>query len=122
MAYTHQSFGSHVLRLRADDRCFSVPKIFFAYGFGNSLTFPLSVGATTVLMSGRPEAGAVLDVIERVHPTVFFGPPTLYTALCRVAGIRDRDLGSLRQSMSAASAPTVRIGTESMMLRVGGRR
>ena len=57
MAYTHQSFGSHVLRLREDDRCFSVPKIFFAYGFGNSLTFPFSVGATTVLMSGRPEAG-----------------------------------------------------------------
>ena len=53
MAYTHQSFGSHVLRLGADDRCFSVPKIFFAYGFGNSLTFPFSVGATTVLMSGR---------------------------------------------------------------------
>ena len=102
MAYTHQSFGSHVLRLRADDRSFSVPKIFFAYGFGNSLTFPFSVGATTVLMSGRPEAGAVLDVIERFRPTVFFGLPTLYTALCRVPGIRDRDLGSLRQSMSAA--------------------
>ena len=102
MAYTHQSFGSHVLRLREDDRCFSVPKIFFAYGFGNSLTFPFSVGATTVLMPGRPEAGAVLDVIERFRPTVFFGLPTLYTALCRVAGIRDRDLGSLRQSMSAA--------------------
>ena len=102
MAYTHRSFGSHVLRLREDDRCFSVPKIFFAYGFGNSLTFPFSVGATTVLMSGRPEAGAVLDVIERFRPTVFFGLPTLYTALCRVAGIRDCDLGSLRQSMSAA--------------------
>ena len=102
MAYTHQSFGSHVLRLRTDDRCFSVPKIFFAYGFGNSLTFPFSVGATTVLMSGRPEVGAVLDVIERFRPTVFFGLPTLYTALCRVPGIRDRDLDSLRRSMSAA--------------------
>ena len=102
MAYTHRSFGSHVLRLRADDRCFSVPKIFFAYGFGNSLTFPFSVGATTVLMPGRPEAGAVLDVIERYLPTVFFGLPTLYTALCRAEGIRDRDLGSLRQSVSAA--------------------
>ena len=104
MAYTHQSFGSHVLRLRADDRCFSVPKIFFAYGFGNSLTFPFSVGATTVLMSGRPEAGAVLDVIERFRPTVFFGLPTLYTALCRVAGIRDRDLDSLRVDVGGGGA------------------
>ena len=81
MAYTHRSYGAHVLRLGADDRCFSVPKIFFAYGFGNSLTFPFSVGATTVLMPGRPEAGAVLGVIERFRPTVLFGLPTLYTAL-----------------------------------------
>ena len=76
-----------VLRLRAGDRCFSVPKLFFAYGFGNSLTFPFSVGATTVLMPGRPEAGAVLDVIERFRPTVLFGLPTLYTALVPCRGM-----------------------------------
>ena len=102
MAYTHRSYGSNVLRLRADDRCFSVPKIFFAYGFGNSFTFPFSVGATTVLMPGRPEAGAVLDVIERFRPTVLFALPTLFTALCHAEGIRNRDLGSLRLSISAA--------------------
>ena len=102
MAYTHRSYAAHVLRLGADDRCFSVPKIFFAYGFGNSFTFPFSVGATTVLMPGRPEASAVLDVIERFRPTVLFGLPTLYTALCHAEGIRDRDLGSLRLSISAA--------------------
>ena len=102
MAYTHRSYAAHVLHLGADDRCFSVPKIFFAYAFGNSFTFPFSVGATTVLMPGRPEAGAVLDVIERFRPTVLFGLPTLYTALCHAEGIRDRDLGSLRLSISAA--------------------
>ena len=102
MAYTQQSYGAYVLRLGAGDRCFSVPKIFFAYGFGNSVTFPFSVGATTVLMPGRPEAGAVLDVVERFRPTVLFGLPTLYTALCHAEGVRDRDLGSLRLSISAA--------------------
>ena len=102
MAHTHQSYGAHVLGLGSGDRCFSVPKIFFAYGFGNSLTFPFSVGAATVLMPGRPEAGAVLDVVERFRPTVLFGLPTLYTALCHAEGIRDRDLGSLRLSISAA--------------------
>ena len=102
MAYTHRSYAAHVLRLRDDDRCFSAPKIFFAYGFGNSFTFPFSVGATTVLMPGRPEAGAVLDVVERFRPTVLFGLPTLYTALCHADGVRDRDLGSLRLSISAA--------------------
>ena len=102
MAYTHRSYGAHVLRLASGDRCFSVPKIFFAYGFGNSLTFPFSVGATTVLMPGRPEPGAVLDVIERFRPTVLFGLPTLYTALCHAEGVRGRDLGTLRLSISAA--------------------
>ena len=102
MSYTHQSYAVHVLRLGAGDRCFSVPKIFFAYGFGNSLTFPFSVGATTVLMPGRPEAVAVLDVVERFRPTVLFGLPTLYTALCNAESVRERDLGSLRLSISAA--------------------
>lgn len=102
MAYTQMSFGAHTLRLRADDICFSVPKIYFAYGFGNAITFPFSVGATSVLMPGQPRPDAVLDVIETYKPTVFFGLPTLYTALARAEGVRDRDLSSIRQSMSAA--------------------
>jgi benzoate-CoA ligase family protein len=102
MAYTHASFGDKVLKLREDDVVFSVPKMFFAYGFGNSITFPFSVGATTLLMPGRPDPAAVLDAIEGYRPTVFFGLPTLYTALCRAEGVERRDLRSIRQSMSAA--------------------
>lgn len=102
MAYTHQSFGLNVLKLEADDICFSVPKIFFAYGFGNSLTFPFSVGATTLLMPGRPRADAVLDAIETYKPTVFFGLPTLYNLICRDESVETRNLGSIRQSVSAA--------------------
>ncbi|WP_461473156.1 benzoate-CoA ligase family protein [Pararhodobacter sp.] len=102
MAYTQQSFGAHCLKLRPDDVCFSVPKIYFAYGFGNAITFPFSVGATTVLMPGQPRPEAVLDTIETYRPTVFFGLPTLYTALARAEGVGARDLSSIRQSMSAA--------------------
>ncbi len=102
MAYTHASFGDKVLKLRPDDIVFSAPKIFFAYGFGNSLTFPFSIGAATLLMPGRPDPAAVLDMIETYRPTVFFGLPTLYTALCRAESAKHRDLGSIRQSMSAA--------------------
>lgn len=102
MAYTQRSFAERILKLRPDDLCFSVPKIFFAYGFGNAFTFPFAVGATTVLMPGRPDPTAVLDCIEAFRPTVLFGLPTLYTAICRTEGVATRDLSSLRLSMSAA--------------------
>lgn len=102
MAYTQASFGTHILQLRPDDICFSVPKIYFAYGFGNAITFPFSVGATTLLLPGQPRPEAVFDMIETWRPTVFFGLPTLYTALAHAPGAAARDLSSLRQSMSAA--------------------
>ena len=102
MAYTQQSFGEQVLKLRTDDIAFSVPKIYFAYGFGNSVTFPFSVGATALLLPGQPRPDAVLDAIETYRPSVLFGLPTLYTALARSDTIAGRDLSSLRQSMSAA--------------------
>lgn len=102
MAYTQKSFGEHVLKLAPGDLCFSVPKTFFAYGFGNAITFPFCVGASTLQMPGRTEPKAVLDLIETYRPTVLFGLPTLYTALCREPDVDKRDLSSIRQSMSAA--------------------
>jgi len=102
MPYTHLSYAQHVLNLTEEDIVYSVPKIFFAYGFGNALTFPFSIGASVVLSPGRPEPGPIYDVIERVRPTVFFGLPTLYNALVAHAGSADRDLSSVRLCLSAA--------------------
>ena len=101
-AYTFESYGRHVLGLRASDIVFSPPKIFFAYGFGNSLTFPFSVGAAAVLHPGRPDPEAVLAAIERHRPTILFGLPTLYSALLSHPGAERRDLSSLRLCVSAA--------------------
>ena len=102
MAYTHASYGRRVLGITGDDICFSPPKIFFAYGLGNSITFPFSVGAATVLNPGRPDPGAVFDCIARYRPSLFFGLPTLYTALLADGRAAKADLSSIRLCLSAA--------------------
>jgi len=102
MPYTHQSYARSVLKLTPDDICFSVPKIFFSYGFGNSVTFPFSVGATSLLTPGRARPAAVFAAIAQYRPTVFFGLPTLYTLLAHTPEIRDADFSSLRLAVSAA--------------------
>ena len=78
---TADAYGSQVLGIAPDDVVFSAAKLFFAYGLGNAMTFPMSVGATTVLYAGRPTPEAVFDVFARFQPTVFGGVPTLYAAL-----------------------------------------
>jgi benzoate-CoA ligase family protein len=102
MAYSEAAFGRNVLKLRDDDICFSVPKIFFAYGFGNSITFPFSAGAATLLLPGQPKPAAIFEAIERFRPSVFFGLPTLYTSLTKAGGAAATDFSSLRMALSAA--------------------
>jgi acetyl-CoA synthetase len=102
MAYTAASYARHVLRITPDDICFSVPKIFFAYGLGNTLTFPFSVGATSVLLPGQPRPPSIFDCVARYRPTIFFGLPTLFTALTKAEEAAAADLRSLRLSISAA--------------------
>ena len=102
MAYTHLSYARHYLQLTPDDICFSVPKIFFAYGLGNSITFPFAAGAASVLTPGQPKPATIFDCIARYRPTVFFGLPTLYTALTKAPEIERADLKSLRLCVSAA--------------------
>jgi benzoate-CoA ligase family protein len=102
MAYTAQSYARHVLAVEPDDRCFSVPKIFFAYGLGNSLVFPFSAGASSVLVPGQPKPDTIFRSIAQHRPTIFFGLPTLYTALTKASEAAAADLSSLRLSVSAA--------------------
>jgi benzoate-CoA ligase family protein len=102
MAYTAQSYSSSILKLKPDDVCFSVPKIFFAYGLGNSITFPFAVGASSVLLAGKPEPGAIFGAIKTHRPTVFFGLPTLYTALVKSNAATGADTSGLRLCISAA--------------------
>ncbi|HVV42683.1 MAG TPA: benzoate-CoA ligase family protein [Nitrobacter sp.] len=102
MAYSEAAFARNLLKLAAGDICFSVPKIFFAYGFGNSITFPFSAGAAALLLPGQPKPAAIFEAVARFRPTVFFGLPTLYTALTKAPEAKAADLSSLRLSISAA--------------------
>jgi acetyl-CoA synthetase len=102
MAYSDLAFARSVLKLKGDDICFSVPKIFFAYGFGNSITFPFSAGAATLLLPGQPRPAAIFEAIGKYRPTVFFGLPTLYTSLTRADNAASADFSSLRMALSAA--------------------
>jgi benzoate-CoA ligase family protein len=102
MAYSEQAFARNVLKLKPGDICFSVPKMFFAYGFGNSITFPFSAGATTLLLPGQPKPAGIFEAIGRFRPSVFFGLPTLYTSLTKAEGAENADFSSLRMALSAA--------------------
>jgi acyl-coenzyme A synthetase/AMP-(fatty) acid ligase len=101
MLYSHLSYTRHVLRLKENDVCCSVPKIFFAYGFGHSITFPFAIAATNVPLPGQPTPATIFETIARYRPTVFFGLPTLYTALSKVPEARTANLSSLRLCVSA---------------------
>jgi acetyl-CoA synthetase len=102
MAYSEAAFARSVLQLKPDDVCFSVPKIFFAYGFGNAIAFPFAVGAATLLLPGQPKPAAIFEAIGKYRPSVFFGLPTLYTSLTKAEGAAATDFSSLRLAVSAA--------------------
>ena len=78
---TADTYGAQVLGVRPDDVVFSAAKFFFAYGLGNSMTFPMSVGATSVIFGGRPTPEGMIDILATERPTIFCGVPTLYAAM-----------------------------------------
>jgi len=99
-----EGFGRR-LALEEADRCYSAAKLSFGYGFGNSLLFPLAVGASAFLRAEPSEPVAVLETIAAQRPTVFFGGPALYNALLAAHDERDPfDLSSLRLCVSAGEA------------------
>ena len=102
--WTDTLYAANVLALSEDDVCFSAAKLFFAYGLGNALTFPLSAGATTVLMAERPTPQAVFRRLIDRRPTVFFGVPTLYAAMLASPDLPARPAVALRLCVSAGEA------------------
>ena len=104
MVVTSRHMGQDLIGAREDDVFFSAAKLFFAYGLGNGMTFPLWVGATSVLLGGRPTAQATLAMIERHRPSLYFGVPTLYAAQLQALENAPTDFSSVRLCVSAGEA------------------
>lgn len=102
LEFTAKTYGREVLGIEPDDVVFSAAKLFFAYGLGNALTFPFSVGATVVLAAARPTPALVKDILRRHRPTLFCGVPTLYAMLLSDGALPPRD--RLRRCISAGEA------------------
>jgi benzoate-CoA ligase len=107
---TAELYARAVLGIQEKDVVFSAAKLFFAYGLGNSLTFPMSVGATSVLLPARPTPADVYGVLTKFQPTIFYGVPTLYAALLADPAAPKRAAMNLRVCTSAGEALPADIG------------
>ena len=109
---TADTYAKQVLGIREDDVCLSAAKLFFAYGLGNALTFPLSVGATTVLNAERPTPLRMFELMNRYNPTIFYGVPTLFAAMLNDEQAKDAKAGQrLRICTSAGEALPESVGS-----------
>ncbi len=104
MVVTSQFYGVETLGVRKSDVCFSSAKLFFAYGLGNGMTFPLWTGGTALLDDRRPTPDGTFELVERFRPTLYFGVPTLYAALLAALETRPADWSSVRAGISAGEA------------------
>ncbi len=105
---TYATYARNILQIQPDDVTFSASKAFHAYGLGNSMTFPMAVGGHAVLLPDRPTPAAVLDMIARHRPTLFYAAPTLYAALLAQPGLGP--MPPLRLCVSAGEALPATIG------------
>ena len=114
LVQTAELYGRAILGIRENGLVFSAAKLFFAYGLGNALTFPLSVGATTVLLPSRPTPADVFRILKEYQPSIFYGVPTLYAAMLadasrpeeerdRAARVRQRRRGALPADIPASA-------------------
>ena len=112
LVVTAVHYGVGTLGIREDDLVYSAAKLFFAYGLGNGMTFPFYVGATAVVLAGRPTPDAVMAVLREHRPTIFFGVPTLYGALLAlpVDATGEDGASRLRLAVSAGEALPADIG------------
>ncbi len=112
--WTAELYGKGVLGLQEGDVCFSAAKLFFAYGLGNALSFPMSVGATTLLMAERPTPDAIfarwLGQVGGVKPTVFYGAPTGFAGMLASPNLPAKEQVALRLVSSAGEALPAEIG------------
>lgn len=104
LAATADLYASQVLGIREDDVVFSAAKLFFAYGLGNALTFPMSVGATTVLHAGPPDPKSVNAILRDRRPSIFYGVPTLFGMLLASDDLPGKGEHGLRICTSAGEA------------------
>jgi len=109
--WTARLYGLNILGIRKEDVVFSAAKLFFAYGLGNGMTFPLAVGATTILNSQRVTPTVIMDILKKHQPTIFYGVPTLFAAmLADNSNNRDKGSRQLRRCASAGEALPEHIG------------
>src|ERR1700726_4184711 len=111
LAATAETYAKQVLGIREDDVCLSAAKLFFAYGLGNAMTFPMSVGATTVLNSERPTPALMFALMNKYHPTIFYGIPTLFSSMLNDETMKAHGGGErLRVCTSAGEALPESVG------------
>ncbi len=110
LIYTAELYAKPVLGIRESDVVFSAAKLFFAYGLGNAMTFPLAVGATAVLMAERPTPASVFKRLKAHRPTIFYGVPTLYGMMLASPELPKRGELALRLCTSAGEALPADLG------------
>ncbi len=111
LAATAETYASQVLGIKENDVCLSAAKLFFAYGLGNAMTFPMSVGATTILNAERPTPERIFSLLNTYNPTIFYGVPTLFAAMLNDNALKGERAGNrLRICTSAGEALPESVG------------
>merc|ERR1711965_76005 len=110
---TFETYAVKVLKIKEKDIVFSVAKLFFAYGLGNAMTFPMGVGATTALFPLRPTPDSVNEIMNKIKPTILFAVPTIYAAmLVNLRKENNINFVNLRICVSAGEALPSQIGQD----------
>jgi benzoate-CoA ligase family protein len=110
LKFTDELYAKPFLGITENDVCYSVAKLFFAYGLGNALTFPMSAGATTVLLPHRPTPELVADILKKHRVTVFYAVPTFYAGFLASADMPERAEIRMRRCVSAGEALPADVG------------